>query len=114
MAHHNGHCDCKNGNWSAVRDEMPRIPPHPQPHPVNVNGTVRVLTTGYTVSLHPAHEHGAKTFRLELRCEPPTGIAGDIVTDVPVHYRIESDLPLEHVEIVNCEPPVTMKITNML
>ncbi len=114
MAHHHGHCDCKNGKWSAVRDEILRVSPRHQPHPVNVNGMVQVPTTGYTVSLQPAREHGTNTFRLELLCEPPKGIAGDVVTEMPVHYRIESDLPLEHVEIVNCEPSVTMRITNMV
>jgi hypothetical protein len=69
--------------FKAVIDHQPGTPPK-----LTVTGEVEVPTTGWTLSLKPAHPQGInpRDLILDLHAVPPHGPAGQIVLHEPVGF----------------------------
>lgn len=83
-------------DWEAVHDLMPG-----HPAKLTVTGTCTFPTLGYTVELRRKVPQGINPLDLLLDklVTPPSGLAGDVVTDVEVRYEEVTDVMYETVTI---------------
>ncbi len=103
-------CNCGTQDWTATLDKMPPRPPR-----LAVKGTADCTTTGYTnVRLEPQQPQGInpRILLLELKWDPPSGIAGDVITHHPVTYEVSDCPDYDEVEIVNCGLRIKVEVVS--
>lgn len=96
-------------DWLAIHDLMPG-----HPAKLTVTGTCTFPTLGYTVKLRRSQPQGINPLALLLDkiVTPPSGPAGDVVTDVQVRYEEVTDVMYETVTIMPGGPSI--KVENAL
>jgi len=84
-------------DWTAYHDRMPGKPPI-----LRVDGTCQFRTDGCTATLKPrAGNTGINQFMLalDLVVTFPDSGAAEVITDVPVHWELQTDLRDDEVAI---------------
>jgi hypothetical protein len=96
------------GKWHAIHDGMPPLPAR-----LHVSGECITPTPGYTITLQEAVPQGINPLILilEKTVIPPTGVEPQVLTTVPVHFTLKTDVPYTDVTILPDD--VTIKVENV-
>jgi hypothetical protein len=89
------HSPCKD--WKAWHN----LQPGTTPATLHVTATCQFPTSGYSVELIPAVGKGqsSKIYVVRKVVHEPEGMAAQVITDVPVHYTIETATEYQEVRI---------------
>jgi hypothetical protein len=92
--------------WQAIHDLMPG-----HPAKLTVTGTCTFPTLGYQVELRRSQPQGInpRDLLLDKIVTPPSGLAGDVVTDVVARYEEVTDFRYETVTIQPDGPSITVE-----
>jgi len=93
-------------DWTAIHDHQP-----PGPSVLLVSGSCRFPTAGYSVELRPHEPQGisADDLLLDRIVHAPTGAVAQVVTEVEVSYREETDFAYKTVTILPDGPSIEVQ-----
>jgi hypothetical protein len=93
-------------DWYASHDHMP-----PGPARLQVRGSCRFPTTGYTVELRRHEPQGInpKDLLLDKVVQPPSGVIGPGSSDVEVRYEEQTDFEYDTVTILPSGPSIAVQ-----